>query len=160
MCNMSACLLSPVGVVCLPLFLCLFSLPSPTPPSPPPLPPTLYQEQAIQVLLSGRYWNISTLLTIMQMTSWPRNRSGAIWTGWLCKTMSTLLSVGLNPLDSNSIPHKQSSWCSLEDYTLCRPKSLWQVVTLLKPHPSNTFESLSPRTCLSLHTRTTLVQRP
>ena len=146
-CSLSACLLSPVGVVCmfttLSSFPPFFSLPSPTPPSPssPPLP------GVIQDLLSGHYWNVSTLMTIMQTTSWPTNQSGAIWTGWLCKMMSILLSIGLNPPDSNSIPHKQSSWCSLEDYTLCIPKSLWQAVKLL-----TSLESLFPRTCLGLHT--------
>ena len=51
---MSACLLSPVGVVCMftPLFpfTPFFSLPSPTPPSPPPIPPPPLPG-AIQVLL-------------------------------------------------------------------------------------------------------------
>ena len=38
-------------------------------------------------------------------------------------------------IEPTSIPRKQSSWCSLEDYTLCSPKSLWHAVTLLKPPP-------------------------
>jgi len=61
---MSACILSPVGVVRLPLsfrFLPLFSLLCPTPASHPPLP----QEHYKTSFVIRPYWNFWTLLTIM-----------------------------------------------------------------------------------------------
>ena len=74
--------------------------------------------------------------------------------------MLSTLSTGLNPPDSNSILPKQSSWCSVADYTLCSPKSLWLAVKLLKSPPRNNLEQLCVRTCLGVHIYTTLVPRP